>query len=121
VTYSGSFQYSMPYLHANVIDLGLPDFYNHLVPLVEWQFTTPVANNTGNSNATIGDVYPGVIYIGTVYQVGLEAIIPANKQSGSGLGVIGQLHFYLDDMFPETVGQPLIGGKTAPPKLPFGG
>jgi hypothetical protein len=123
VTYSGSFQYSMPYLHANVIDLGLPDFINHLVPLVEWQFTTPVANNFGNSNATAGNIYPGAIYIGTVYQLGLEAVIPANKQSGGGLGVLAQLHFYLDDMFPNTVGQPLIGGNPSPSpaKLPFGG
>jgi hypothetical protein len=121
VSYSGSFQYSMPYLHANVIDLGLPDFINHLIPLVEWSFVTPVANNTGNSNATTGFIAPGAIYIGTTYQVGLEALIPANKQSGSGVGVIAQLHFYLDDMFPETVGQPLIGGRTSPPKLPFGG
>jgi len=37
--------------------------------------------------------------------------------------VIAQLHFYLDDMFPNTVGQPLIGGRPSPspPKLPFGG
>jgi hypothetical protein len=123
VDYSGSLQYSMPYLHANVIDLGLPDFINHLVALVEFSFETPVANNFGNSNATTGFLYPGAIYVGSTYQVGLEAIIPVNKESGSGVGVIAQLHFYLDDMFPNTVGQPLIGGKPSPsqPRLPFGG
>jgi hypothetical protein len=123
VDYSGSLQYSLPYLHANVIDLGLPDFFNHLIPLVEFSFETPVANNFGNSNATTGFLIPGAIYIGSVYQVGLEAIIPVNKESGSGVGVIAQLHFYLDDMFPNTVGQPLIGGRPSPspPKLPFGG
>ena len=123
VDYSGSLQYSLPYLHANVIDLELPDFFNHLIPLIEFSFETPVANNFGNSNATTGFLFPGAIYIGSTYQVGLEAIIPVNKQSGSGVGVIGQLHFYLDDMFPNTVGQPLIGGKPSlsSPKLPFGG
>jgi hypothetical protein len=35
VSWSGSLQDSLPYLHANVIDLGLPDFFNHLIPLVE--------------------------------------------------------------------------------------
>jgi hypothetical protein len=122
VSWSGSLQYSLPYLHANVIDLGLPDFFNHLIPLVEATFQTPVANNFGNSYVTTGFVYPGVIWVGSYFQVGLEAIIPINKESGSGVGVIGQLHFYLDDMFPATMGQPLIGGKTTPPpKLPFGG
>jgi hypothetical protein len=121
VDYSGLLQYSLPYLHANVIDLGLRDFFNHLIALVEFSFETPVANNFGNSNATTGFLHPGAIYVGSTYQVGLEAIIPVNKQSGSGSGVLAQLHFYLDDMFPETVGQPLIGGRTPSAKLPFGG
>ena len=121
VSWSGSLQYSLPYLHANVIDLGLPDFFNHLIPLVEASFETPVANNFGNSYVTTGFVAPGVIWVGAYYQVGLEALIPINKESGSGVGVIGQLHFYLDDLFPATMGQPLIGGQTLPPKLPFGG
>lgn len=119
VSWSGSLQYSMPYLHSNVIDLGLPDFFNHLIPLVEASFQTPVANNFGNSSVTTGFIYPGVIWVGTYYQVGLEAIIPINKESGSGIGVIGQLHFYLDDIFPATFGQPLIGPRTAPSKPPF--
>jgi hypothetical protein len=41
-----------------------------------------------------------------------------NKQSGHGIGVLGQLHLYLDDMFPQTVGQPLIGGKTVAAQKP---
>jgi hypothetical protein len=33
---------------------------------------------------------------------------------------LAQLHLYLDDMFPSTLGQPLIGGtSTAPRKSPF--
>jgi len=31
-----------------------------------------------------------------------------------------QLHLYLDDIFPTTVGQPLLG-KSTPIRLPFGG
>jgi hypothetical protein len=30
--------------------------------------------------------------------------------------VLGQLHLYLDDMFPKTIGQPLIGGTSSPPQ-----
>jgi len=122
VSYSGSLQYSMPYLHANVIDLGLPDFINHLIPIVEANFLTPVANNFGNSNMTIGFINPGVIWVGSTFQIGVEAIIPINRESGGGIGALGQLHLYLDDIFPTTYGQPLFGARTAAqPKTPFGG
>lgn len=120
LVYSGSLQYSMPYLKSSVIDLGLPDFINHLIPLVEAQFTTPAANNFGNSFVTTGTLQPGVIWVGNYFQVGVEAVIPVNGQSGSTLGVMGQLHLYLDDIFPTTYGQPLLG-KSTPVQLPFGG
>jgi hypothetical protein len=77
VSYSASLQYSLPYLHANVIDLGLPDFFNHLIPIVEVSFVTPVANNFGNRFVTTGFISPGVIWIGDYFQVGVEALIPS--------------------------------------------
>ena len=39
--WGGSLQYSMPYLKSAVVDLDLPDFANHLIPIVEAQFSTP--------------------------------------------------------------------------------
>ena len=44
LTYGGSLQYSMPYLKSNVVDLGLPEFFDHLIPIVESQLQTPVAD-----------------------------------------------------------------------------
>jgi hypothetical protein len=118
--YGASLQYSLPYLKSEVVDLQLPDFFNHLIPIVEASFSTPVANNFGNPYTTTGTVNPGVIWIGGYFQIGLEAVIPINRESGSGVGVLGQLHLYLDDMFPATVGQPLFGGSQATPrKLTF--
>lgn len=114
LVYGGSLQYSMPYLKSQIKDFGLPDFINHLIPIVEMQFATPVANNFGNSSVTTGTVNPGVIWAGSYFQVGLEAMIPVNRDSGTGIGFLGQLHFYLDDMFPETFGKPLLGGTTSP-------
>jgi hypothetical protein len=120
LTYGASLQYSMPYLKSEIEDLQLPDFINHLIPIVEAQFVTPVANNFGNSSATTGTVNPGVIWVGSYFQVGVEALVPVNRESGSGVGFIAQLHLYLDDIFPNTVGQPLIGGsQTQPRKLTF--
>jgi hypothetical protein len=120
LVYGGSVQYSMPYLKSEIQDYQLPDFINHLIPIVEAQFQTPVANNFGNSFVTTGTVNPGVIWVGSYFQVGLEAQVPINHASGTGVGVLGQLHLYLDDMFPSTIGQPLLGGSTASPrKLSF--
>ncbi|HEX2654309.1 MAG TPA: hypothetical protein VHN11_11750 [Xanthobacteraceae bacterium] len=120
LVYSGSLQYSLPYLKSNVTDLGLPDFINHLIPIVEAQFQTPVSNNFGTGIGTTGTINPGVIWAGQHFQVGLEAVVPVNRDSGRGVGVIGQLHLYLDDLFPKTLGQPLIGAASNPSKISFG-
>jgi hypothetical protein len=117
--YGFSLQYSMPYLKSNVIDLQLPDFFNHLIPLVEANFQTPVSNNFGTGIGTTGTIQPGVIWVGSYFQVGVEALIPINRDSGSGVGVIAQLHLYLDDIFPRTVGQPLFGGLSTPVRPVF--
>jgi hypothetical protein len=119
LVYGASLQYSMPYLKSEIIDLGLPDFINHLIPIIEVSLTTPVSNNFGNPYTTTGTVNPGVIWVGSYFQVGLEAMVPINRQSGTGVGVIGQLHLYLDDMFPSTIGQPLFGGTSSTRKLTF--
>jgi hypothetical protein len=107
-------QYSMPYLKSSVIDLGLPDFVNHLIPIVEATLQTPVANTLTSGTTTTGTINPGVLWVGNTFQVGVEALIPINHQSGSNVGVIGQLHFYLDDIDPRGIGRPLFGGPVAP-------
>jgi hypothetical protein len=120
LVYGGSVQFSMPYLKSEIQDYQLPDFINHLIPIVEAQLQTPVANNFGNSSVTTGTVNPGVIWVGSYFQVGLEATVPVNRASGTSVGFLGQVHLYLDDMFPSTIGQPLLGGSNAPPrKLSF--
>ena len=112
--YGGSIQFSMPYLKANVVDLGLPDVFNRMVPLVEAKFRTPVRNVVTNANVwdennrTTGTVNPGLIYVADKFQIGVEAIIPINRASGKGVGWVAQLHFYLDDIFPTTIGRPII-------------
>jgi hypothetical protein len=118
LVYGASLQYSMPYLKSEVQDLQLPDLINHLIPIVETQLFTPVANNFGNPSTTTGTINPGAIYVGSYFQVGLEAMIPVNRTSGTGIGFLGQFHLYLDDMFPKTLGQPLIGGTSATPSKP---
>ncbi|HEY1474572.1 MAG TPA: hypothetical protein VGF53_10875 [Pseudolabrys sp.] len=113
LVWGGSLQYSLPYLKSAVVDLGLPDFVNHLIPLVEASLQTPVTNTFSSGTVTTGTINPGVIWAGKYYQVGVEAIIPVNRQSGTGIGAIAQLHFYLDDVFPTTIGRPIFGNSIA--------
>lgn len=119
LNWGGTIQYSMPYLKSSVIDLGLPDFVNHMIPIVEATLQTPLANTLTSVTQTTGTINPGVIWVGGGFQVGVEALIPINRQSGRNVGVIGQLHFYLDDLDPRGIGRPLFGGAAARPASPF--
>jgi hypothetical protein len=58
---------------------------------------------------TVGTVRPGIIWAGQHVQIGAEAIIPVNRASGHGFGGMVQLHFYLDDIFPNSLGRPVFG------------
>jgi hypothetical protein len=118
LNWGGTIQYSMPYLKSAVIDLGLPDFVNHLIPLVEANLQTPVSNTFTSGTLTTGTINPGVIWVGNKFQFGIEALIPINRQSGTNIGVIAQLHYYLDDIDPRGIGRPLFGNST-PAASPF--
>jgi hypothetical protein len=102
-------QYSLPYLNSHVQAIEGPgaEFLRRLIPLVEGSFTTPASNLSGHQ-VTTGTINPGVIWSGQWTQFGVEAMIPVNRESGRGVGVIAQAHFYLDDIFPSTIGKPLF-------------
>ena len=107
INYGFAIEYSNFYLRANIHDFGLPEWVNRLTPLVEFNFVTPVTDRYGEK--TIGTIKPGIIWSGQSMQFGIEAVIPATKASGKNVGIIAQLHFYLDDIFPNTIGRPLLG------------
>ena len=104
--YALSLQYSPSYLQQSVKDIGLPDFISRLTPLVEVALTTP------RGQRTTGTIAPGLLYNASWFQVGAEAIIPANAATRrtQGTGFIAQFHLYFDDLFPTTVGRPIFGG-----------
>ncbi len=101
-----SIQYSIPYLQANVRDVGLGPPFNRLIPVVEFNFEMPTEGP--DRNKVTGKVMPGLIWAGRYGQAGLAAIIPLNARTGQNVGVIAQLHFYLDDVAPSTLGRPLF-------------
>ncbi|HTW26471.1 MAG TPA: hypothetical protein VME92_05045 [Acetobacteraceae bacterium] len=102
-----SVQYSIPYLQQNVKHFGMPDLIGRLIPLVELDWFSPAAGPAHGLPETL-TVAPGVIYLGDTYQVGLEALIPGNKAAGPHVGAILQVHFFLDDIFPHSLGRPIF-------------
>ncbi|MEO6973007.1 MAG: hypothetical protein ABI135_06280 [Rhodoferax sp.] len=94
-------QYSLPYLQQHVRDIGLTQPFANMIPLVEVALSTSQGQTTGTVN-------PGVIWMGRYAQVGIEAQIPINRASGSGVGILFQVHFFLDDMAPHSLGKPLF-------------
>ena len=101
-------QYSLPYLNANISEIHGPEMLRHVVPLVELTFQTPLSNYDDGANSTTGFVQPGFIYMADSWQLALEAQIPLNSASGNGIGAVAELHFFLDDLFPSSLGKPLF-------------
>jgi hypothetical protein len=101
-----SLQYSIRYLSSQVKDYGLPDFVNKLTPVVELSWSSPASKPTQDVTQYLWGV--GVNYTATTYAVGLEMLIPGNRETGSHLGVIAQFHLYFDDLFPHSLGKPIV-------------
>jgi hypothetical protein len=99
-------EYSLPYLQAFVKDVGLSQPFNQMIPVVEFALSTPLDRGGG---PTTGTVNPGILWAGRYMQLGLEAMVPINHQTGSKVGWIAQIHFFLDDLFPATIGKPIFG------------
>jgi hypothetical protein len=100
-----SIQYSLQYLQSFVQDVGLKAPFNRMIPVVEFAMSTALDRG---ASGTTGTVNPGIIWAGQDIQLAMEAVIPVNHRSGNSVGVLAQLHFFLDDLFPQTIGRPLI-------------
>jgi hypothetical protein len=99
-------EYSLPYLQSFVKDVGLREPFNRMIPLVEFSLQKPLDRGGGGLTGTVN---PGVLWAGRYVQLGIEAIIPINSRTGGKTGVIAQMHFFLDDIFPKSIGKPLFG------------
>ncbi len=99
--YGVTVQYSLPYLQQHVRDIGLPQPFASIIPLVE----IPLSRSQGE---TTGTVNPGFIWINRYGQFGVEAQIPVNRASGSHVGILVQAHIFFDDVAPATIGKPLF-------------
>ena len=103
-------EYSLPYLQAQVKNLGLPAPFKSMIPLVEFSFSTPENHGGG---PTTGTINPGILWGNRHLQVGAEAIIPLNTASGSEVGAILRVQFFIDDLLPRWFGHPIFSNKQA--------
>jgi hypothetical protein len=101
-------EYSLIYLQSQVQDVHLHAPFDRLIPLVEFALESPL--NRGAQGQTTGTINPGIIWAGKYFQIGVEAVVPINERTGNNVGVIAQLHFFVDDLFPHSLGRPLFGG-----------
>jgi hypothetical protein len=106
-TWGIAVEYSLPYLQSFVRDIGLPKPLSQLIAVVEVEFQHPL--DRGQSGQFTGTVNPGIIWAGKYFQIAVEAILPVNDRTGKNVGIRGQIHFFLDDIFPTTIGRPIFG------------
>jgi hypothetical protein len=99
-------EYSIPYLQSKVQSFDLPEFVRGLTPMTEFSLTIPGGQSFGARTTAL--FAPGVSYAGAGWELAVEALIPASRATGRGVGVIAQFHLSLDYVAPETIGRPLF-------------
>jgi hypothetical protein len=60
------------------------------------------------SASQFGTAWPAT-WSGKHFQIGVEAAISVNRDSGNNVGGLPQVHFYLDDLLPKLFEKPLLG------------
>ena len=105
-SYGFAIEYSLPYLQSFVKDIGLAPPFSRMILLVELPFETGL--NRGSGGETAGYINPGIIWVGKYIQLGIEAQIPINDRSGKNVGVLAIIHFFIDDIFPDSLGRPIF-------------
>ncbi len=118
LTYGATLQYSLLYMNSYVHEV--PEFFRQLVPDIEIAVSTPVSNigpsvplSVPGTHETTGTWGPGLYYFGRLgpfsFELGGVAAIPINHASGKHVGALAILDLFFDDMFPDSLGKPLIG------------
>jgi hypothetical protein len=106
ITAGLTLEYSIPYLESKVKSVDIPDFFRRLTLLVEADFTIPEGPSYGVRPTAL--ISPGVSYAGEGWEFLVEAMVPANRYTAGGAGVVAQLHLSLGFLFADTIGRPLF-------------
>jgi hypothetical protein len=105
-----AFQYSVPYLQAQVRDLGLSWPLANLIPVVELNFERGLSGEGEGKSALT--TTPAILYIDDYVEVGVAGRFPLNGTAHDELswGVMGIVDLFIDDIFPWSTWQPFGSG-----------
>jgi len=106
LTWAFAVQYSLVYLQSFVKDIGLGQPFNHMVLVTEFPMSTCLARDC--KGQTTGTVNPGIVWFTKNMELGVAAQIPLNDRTGHHVGVLGLVHFFIDDLFPKSIGRPIF-------------
>jgi hypothetical protein len=106
LTWAFSVQYSLIYLQSFVKDIGLGAPFSRMILVTEFPMETCMSAEC--KGKITGTVNPGILWAGKSFQLGVAAQIPVNSRTGKNVGVLGLLHFFIDDLFPNSLGRPLF-------------
>lgn len=101
-----TFQYSFMYLEDFVKDIGLGQPFKRMIFITEFPMSTCLDSGCGGQ--TTGTVNPGIVWAGKFAELGIAAEIPVNSASGHSVGVMGLVHLFVDDLFPNSLGRPIF-------------
>ena len=108
--------YSISYLQSFVKDVGFPWPFSRLFPIVEFNGETLLTGH--ESGQTTAFANPGLIWAGKYMQFAVEAKIPLNDISGRNVGILGMVHFFLDDIAPNIFTWTPFHGVLGPQSMP---
>lgn len=108
--------YSIPYLQSFVKDIGIPWPFSRMFPIVEFRGETLLTGH--ESGETTAFANPGLIWAGKYFELAVEAQIPLNDISGKNVGILGMIHFFLDDIAPNIFTWTPFHGVLGPQSMP---
>ena len=99
-------QYSLMYLQSFVKDIGLGAPFKRMIIVTEFPMQTNLSRD--NKGKTTGTINPGLVWCGKSIELGIAAEIPINSNSGKSVGILGLIHLFIDDLFPQSIGRPIF-------------
>jgi hypothetical protein len=105
VNVGAAIEYNLPFLQQYIEHFNSP-LVEHLVPIIEFPFN--ICTQGICDGKTTGTINPGLIAFNEYGQFGFEAMIPSNSDTGNKVGGVIQVHLYLDNLLPNSIGKPIF-------------
>ncbi|PWU20542.1 MAG: hypothetical protein C5B48_12440 [Candidatus Rokuibacteriota bacterium] len=109
LAWGGVLEYSLPYLESFVRRIGLPPPLSGFVPITEIDLRMDLEDR--RAGELTGTVNPGIVWLGPVLQIGVEAVVPVKDRHDQGVGIRAFVRIPLEVIFGQRAGQPMFGAR----------